>query len=176
MKIDQHLVLGSVLCLKVTRVGPRRGSEGTGRAADVRGVAAVERLDRQREFWGKMTGRCANRRVTTAVENGDLSRKSRSIEGKFELKDSVNTMGQAQLVAAEVTRVARESAGWPPRGNRSKGARARGKICDSVNQAGNLPDRAQHCRGTTAVAMAISRKDQVDVAAKLKLKNHKTRG
>src|SRR5438094_8488368 len=61
---------------------------------------------------GNLTGEVSNiAEVTTAVANGDLSKKiSVDVQGEIlELKNTINTMvDQLSSFAAEVTRVARE--------------------------------------------------------------------
>ena len=64
--------------------------------------------------------------VTTAVANGDLSKKvTVDVKGEvLELKDTINTMvDQLSAFAAEVTRVAREvgTEGTPRRPGRGRG-------------------------------------------------------
>ena len=74
----------------------------------------VERSDRYRSIrWlGNLTGQVRNiAEVTTAVANGDLSKKiTVDVRGEIlELKDTINTMvDQLRSFASEVTRVARE--------------------------------------------------------------------
>ena len=66
--------------------------------------------------------------MTTAVANGDLSKKiTVDVEGEMlELKDTINTMvEQLRCFAAEVTRVAREVGGEGKLGGASRRARSR---------------------------------------------------
>jgi len=73
----------------------------------------VERLDRQRQLDGRqLDGQVRNiAEVTTAVANGDLSKKiTVDVKGEIlELKNTINRMvDQLNSFASEVTRVARE--------------------------------------------------------------------
>src|SRR5207248_1879281 len=100
---------------EVTRVAREVGSEGIlGGQADVKGVAGTWKdLTRSEECRaGNLTGQVRNiAEVTTAVANGDLSKKiTVDVKGEIlELKNTINTMvDQLSSFAAEVTRVARE--------------------------------------------------------------------
>jgi methyl-accepting chemotaxis protein len=82
---------------------------------------------------GNLTGQVRNiAAVTTAVANGDLSKKiTVDVKGEIlELKNTINTMvDQLRSFASEVTRVARE---WVRKGSSaarptSKASRARGR-------------------------------------------------
>src|SRR5207253_3009882 len=131
---------------------------------------------------GNLTAQVRNiAEVTTAVANGDLSRKiTVDVRGEIlELKNTINTMvDQLNAFASEVTRVARE------RGTDGKGggqADVRGvagtwkDLTDSVNSmAGNLTAQVRNiAEVTTAVAKGdLSRKITVDVRGEiLELKN-----
>jgi len=80
----------------------------------VKGVAGTwkDLTDSVNSMAGNLTGQVRNiAEVTTAVPNGDLSKKDqRRCEGRIlELKNTINTMvDQLSSFAAEVTRVARE--------------------------------------------------------------------
>src|SRR5207245_2870620 len=100
---------------EVTRVAREVGSEGSlGAQADVTSVAGT-----WKELGGTANSMTSNltaqvrsiAEVTTAVANGDLSRKI-AVEARgevFELKNTINTMvDQLRSFSAEVTRVARE--------------------------------------------------------------------
>ena len=93
--------------------------------------------------------------VTTAVANGDLSKKI-TVEARgeiLELKDTINTMvDQLNAFASEVTRVAREVGSEGKLGGQAtvKGVAGTWKdLTDSVNtMAGNLTNASpQHRRG-----------------------------
>jgi len=100
---------------EVTRVGREVGTEGRlGGQADVRGVSGVwkDLTDNVNFMANNLTGQVRNiALVTTAVANGDLSKKiTVDVKGEIlELKNTINTMvDQLNSFASEVTRVARE--------------------------------------------------------------------
>ncbi len=100
---------------QVTRVARDVGVEGRlGGQAEVRGVSGVwkELTDNVNLMASNLTGQVRDiANVTTAVANGDLTRKiTVEVRGELlELKNTVNTMvDQLNAFAAEVTRVARE--------------------------------------------------------------------
>ncbi|TMP89344.1 MAG: hybrid sensor histidine kinase/response regulator, partial [Verrucomicrobia bacterium] len=100
---------------EVTRVAREVGTEGKlGGQADVKGVAGTwkDLTDSVNSMAGNLTDQVRNiAEVTTAVANGDLSKKiTVDVRGEIlELKDTINTMvGQLRSFASEVTRVARE--------------------------------------------------------------------
>ena len=100
---------------EVTRVAREVGSEGKlGGQADVRGLAGVwkDLTDNVNFMASNLTTQVRNiAAVTTAVANGDLSKKiTVDVKGEIlQLKDTVNTMvDQLSSFADEVTRVARE--------------------------------------------------------------------
>src|SRR5438477_756451 len=100
---------------EVTRVAREVGTEGKlGGQAKVKGVAGTwkDLTDSVNSMAGNLTGQVRNiANVTTAVANGDLSKKiTVDVKGEFlELKDTVNVMvDQLRSFASEVTRVARE--------------------------------------------------------------------
>ena len=99
----------------VTRVSSEVGTEGKlGGQARVEGVSGTwkDLTDSVNGMAGNLTSQVRNiAQVTTAVANGDLSRKiTVDVAGEIlELKDTINTMvDQLNSFAAEVTRVARE--------------------------------------------------------------------
>ena len=105
----------SSFAAEVTRVAREVGTEGKlGGQADVHGVAGTwkDLTDSVNFMAGNLTGQVRNiAEVTTAVANGDLSKKiTVDVKGEIlELKDTINTMvDQLSSFAAEVTRVARE--------------------------------------------------------------------
>src|SRR5207253_3932522 len=98
-----------------TRVAREVGSEGIlGGQAEVQGVSGTwkDLTDSVNFMAGNLTAQVRNiALVTTAVANGDLSKKiTVDVKGEIaELKDTVNTMvDQLNSFASEVTRVARE--------------------------------------------------------------------
>ena len=100
---------------EVTRVAREVGTEGKlGGQADVKGVAGTwkDLTDNVNSMAGNLTGQVRNiAEVTTAVANGDLSKKiTVDVKGEIlELKNTINTMvDQLNAFASEVTRVARE--------------------------------------------------------------------
>src|SRR6202041_1795016 len=100
---------------EVTRVAREVGTEGKlGGQAVVPGVAGTwkDLTDNVNSMAGNLTAQVRNiAEVTTAVANGDLSRKiTVDVRGEIlELKNTINTMvDQLSSFASEVTRVARE--------------------------------------------------------------------
>ncbi|MEQ9331871.1 HAMP domain-containing protein, partial [Thalassobaculum sp.] len=100
---------------EVTRVAREVGTEGKlGGQADVKGVAGTwkDLTDNVNLMATNLTSQVRNiAEVTTAVANGDLSKKiTVDVKGEIlELKDTINTMvDQLSSFASEVTRVARE--------------------------------------------------------------------
>jgi HAMP domain-containing protein len=101
---------------ELTRVAREVGTEGKlGQAAAVTievGGVWKDLTDNVNLMAGNLTGQVRNiAEVTTAVANGDLSKKiSIDVKGEFlELKNTVNAMvDQLNAFASEVTRVARE--------------------------------------------------------------------
>ena len=109
--VDQ---LGS-FASEVTRVAREVGTEGKlGGQAKVKGVGGTwkDLTDTVNSMAGNLTGQVRNiADVTTAVANGDLSKKiTVDVKGEIlELKNTINTMvDQLRSFASEVTRVARE--------------------------------------------------------------------
>src|SRR6201994_1003225 len=109
--VDQLSAFGS----EVTRVAREVGSEGQlGGQADVPGVAGTwkDLTDSVNKMASNLTAQVRNiAEVTTAVANGDLSKKiAVDVKGEIlELKNTINTMvDQLNAFAGEVTRVARE--------------------------------------------------------------------
>ena len=119
--------------------------------------------------------------MTTAVANGDLSKKiTVDVKGEIlELKNTINTMvDQLSSFASEVTRVAREVGTEGKLGGQAdvKGVAGTWKdLTDSVNSmAGNLTAQVRNiAEVTTAVANGdLSKKITVDVKGEiLELKN-----
>src|SRR5687768_13394036 len=129
-----------------------------------------------------LTGQVRNiAEVTTAVANGDLSRKiTVDVQGEIlELKITINTMvDQLNSFGSEVTRVAREVGSEGKLGGQATVEGVGGvwkDLTDSVNQMGsNLTAQVRNiAEVTTAVAKGdLSRKITVDVKGEiLELKN-----
>src|SRR5450432_1554662 len=175
----------SSFAAEVTRVAREVGTEGKlGGQAEVRGVAGTwkDLTDSVNSMAGNLTAQVRNiAQVTTAVANGNLSRKiTVDVKGEIlELKNTVNTMvDQLSSFAAEVTRVAREVGTEGNLGGQAlvKGVAGTWKdLTDSVNfMAGNLTSQVRNiAEVTTAVANGdLSRKITVDVRGEiLELKN-----
>src|SRR2546425_533980 len=105
----------SSFAAEVTRVAREVGTDGRlGGQADVKGAAGTwkDLTDSVNSMAGNLTAQVRNiAAVTTAVANGDLSKKiTVDVRGEIlELKNTVNTMvDQLSSFGAEVTRVARE--------------------------------------------------------------------
>ena len=170
---------------EVTRVAREVGTEGKlGGQADVRGVGGVwkDLTDNVNLMAGNLTGQVRNiANVTTAVANGDLSKKvTVEVHGEIlELKNTVNTMvDQLNAFASEVSRVAREVGTEGKLGGQAdvKGVAGIWKdLTDNVNSmAGNLTGQVRNiAQITTAVAKGdLSKKITVDVQGEiLELKN-----
>ena len=175
----------SSFAAEVTRVAREVGTEGKlGGQADVRGVAGTwkDLTDSVNFMAGNLTGQVRNiADVTTAVANGDLSKKiTVDVKGEIlELKNTINTMvDQLSSFASEVTRVAREVGTEGKLGGQAdvKGVAGTWKdLTDSVNfMAGNLTGQVRNIADvTTAVANGdLSKKITVDVKGEiLELKN-----
>ena len=179
--VDQ---LGS-FASEVTRVAKEVGTEGKlGGQAEVRGVAGTwkDLTDNVNAMAGNLTSQVRNiAEVTTAVANGDLSKKiTVAVRGEIlELKNTINTMvDQLGSFASEVTRVAREVGTEGKLGGQAdvKGVAGTWKdLTDNVNfMAGNLTNQVRNIADvTTAVASGdLSKKITVDVRGEiLELKN-----
>ncbi|MEY2527529.1 MAG: hypothetical protein QOE73_2300 [Verrucomicrobiota bacterium] len=175
----------SSFAAEVTRVAREVGTEGRlGGQADVRGVAGTwkDLTDSVNSMAGNLTGQVRNiAEVTTAVANGDLSKKiTVDVRGEIlQLKDTINTMvDQLRSFASEVTRVAREVGSEGKLGGQAdvRGVAGTWKdLTDSVNSmAGNLTGQVRNIADvTTAVARGdLSKKITVDVKGEiLELKN-----
>src|SRR5438132_58041 len=170
---------------EVTRVAREVGTEGKlGGQAEVRGVAGTwkDLTDNVNGMASNLTNQVRNiAQVTTAVANGDLSKKI-TVEARgeiLELKNTINVMvDQLSSFAAEVTRVAREVGTEGKLGGQAqvKGVAGTWKdLTDSVNSmANNLTDQVRNiAEVTTAVANGdLSNKITVDVQGEiLQLKN-----
>ena len=170
---------------EVTRVAREVGSEGKlGVQAEVRGVAGTWKdLTESVNFMASsLTAQVRNiALVTTAVANGDLSKKiTVDVKGEIlELKNTINTMvDQLNSFVSEVTRVAREVGTEGQLGVQAevKGVAGTWKdLTDSVNSmAGSLTAQVRNiAEVTTAIAQGdLSKKITVDVKGEiLQLKN-----
>ncbi|KRA28499.1 HAMP domain-containing protein [Brevundimonas sp. Root608] len=170
---------------EVTRVAREVGTEGNlGGQAQVTGVTGAwkDLTDNVNLMADNLTGQVRNiAEVTTAVANGDLSKKiTVDVKGEIlELKSTINTMvDQLNAFASEVTRVAREVGTEGKLGGQAqvKGVTGTWKdLTDNVNfMAGNLTGQVRNiAEVTTAVAKGdLSKKITVDVKGEiLELKN-----
>jgi HAMP domain-containing protein/CheY-like chemotaxis protein len=170
---------------EVTRVAREVGTEGKlGGQAQVKGVAGTwkDLTDSVNSMAGNLTGQVRNiADVTTAVANGDLSKKiTVDVKGEIlELKNTINVMvDQLNSFASEVTRVAREVGTEGKLGGQANVPGVAGTwkdLTDGVNSmAGNLTAQVRNiAEVTTAVANGdLSKKITVDVKGEiLELKN-----
>jgi signal transduction histidine kinase/HAMP domain-containing protein/CheY-like chemotaxis protein len=170
--VDQLNSFGS----EVFRVAREVGSEGKlGGQADVPGVEGLWKYltDSVNKMASNLTSQVRNiAEVTTAVANGDLSRKIQvDVKGEIlELKNTINTMvEQLRAFASEVTRVAKEVGTEGKLGGQANVPGVAGTwkdLTDSVNQmAGNLTAQVRNI-ADVAIAVAngdMSRKITVDV-------------
>src|ERR1700678_2911717 len=170
---------------EVTRVAREVGTEGElGGQAEVKGVAGTWRdlTESVNSMASNLTNQVRNiAAVTTAVANGDLSRKI-TVDARgeiLELKNTINTMvDQLSSFASEVTRVAREVGTEGKLGGQAVVKEVAGvwkDLTDNVNSmAGNLTNQVRNIAGvTTAVARGdLSTKITVDARGEiLELKN-----
>jgi HAMP domain-containing protein/signal transduction histidine kinase/CheY-like chemotaxis protein len=174
--VDQLNSFGS----EVTRVAREVGSEGKlGGQADVPGVGGTwkDLTDSVNKMASNLTSQVRNiAEVTTAVANGDLSRKiAVDVKGEIlELKNTINTMvDQLRGFASEVTRVAREVGTEGKLGGQANVPGVAGTwkdLTDSVNQmAGNLTAQVRNI-AEVAIAVAngdMSKKITVDVRGEI---------
>jgi HAMP domain-containing protein/signal transduction histidine kinase/CheY-like chemotaxis protein len=174
--VDQLNSFGS----EVTRVAREVGSEGKlGGQADVPGVGGTwkDLTDSVNKMASNLTSQVRNiAEVTTAVANGDLSRKiGVDVKGEIlELKNTINTMvDQLRGFASEVTRVAREVGTEGKLGGQANVPGVAGTwkdLTDSVNQmAGNLTAQVRNI-ADVAIAVAngdMSKKITVDVRGEI---------
>jgi HAMP domain-containing protein len=174
--VDQLNSFGS----EVFRVAREVGSEGKlGGQADVPGVEGLwkDLTDSVNKMASNLTSQVRNiAEVTTAVANGDLSRKIEvDVKGEIlELKNTINTMvEQLRAFASEVTRVAREVGTEGKLGGQANVPGVGGTwkdLTDSVNQmAGNLTAQVRNI-ADVAIAVAngdMSRKITVDVRGEI---------
>ena len=170
---------------EVTRVAREVGTEGKlGGQAQVRGVAGTwkDLTDNVNFMAGNLTSQVRNiAEVTTAVANGDLSKKiTVDVRGEIlDLKNTINTMvDQLNSFASEVTRVAREVGTEGKLGGQAQVPGVAGTwkdLTDNVNfMAGNLTSQVRNiAEVATAIAKGdLSEKITVDVKGEiLELKN-----
>src|SRR2546426_142935 len=152
---------------EVTRVAREVGTEGKlGGQADVKGVGGTwkDLTDNVNLMASNLTNQVRNiAQVTTAVANGDLSKKiTVEVRGEIlELKNTVNVMvDQLNSFASEVTRVAREVGTEGKLGGQARVPGAAGVwkyLTDNVNQlAANLTNQV---RAIAEVATAVTKGD-----------------
>ena len=152
---------------EVTRVAREVGTEGKlGGQADGKGVAGTwkDLTDSVNFMASNLTTQVRNIAViTTAVANGDLSKKiTVDVNGEFlTLKNTVNTMvDQLNGFSSEVSRVAREVGTEGKLGGQAKVSGAAGTwkdLTDNVNfMASNLTDQV---RGIVKVVTAVANGD-----------------
>ncbi len=170
---------------EVTRVVREVGTEGKlGGQANVRRVAGTwkDLTDSVNSMAGNLTGQVRNiAEVTTAVANGDLSKKiTVDVKGEFfELKNTINTMvDQLRSFGSEVTRVAREVGTEGRLGGQARVEGVSGTwkdLTDSVNfMASNLTSQVRNIADVTKAVAAgdLSKKITVEVKGEiLELKN-----
>jgi len=156
-----------VVSSEVTRVSREVGTEGKlGGQADVKGLTGTwkDLTDNVNLLAGNLTSQVRNiALVTTAVANGDLSKKI-TVDAKgeiLELKDTINVMvDQLRAFAAEVTRVAREVGTEGKLGGQAHVAGVAGTwkdLTDNVNfMATNLTNQV---RGIVKVVTAVANGD-----------------
>src|SRR6266704_3453972 len=165
---------------EVTRVAREVGTEGKlGGQAKVEGVSGTwkDLTESVNSMASNLTSQVRNiAAVTTAVANGDLSKKiTVKVKGEIlELKNTINTMvDQLSSFASEVTRVAREVGTEGRLGGQAavKGVAGTWKdLTDSVNSmASNLTAQVRNIADvTTAVAKGdLSKKIAVDVRGEI---------
>jgi HAMP domain-containing protein len=152
---------------EVTRVAKEVGTEGKlGGQADVKGVSGTwkDLTDNVNFMASNLTAQVRNiADVTTAVANGDLSKKiTVDVKGEIlELKNTINTMvDQLNSFAAEVTRVAREVGTEGKLGGQAEVPAVAGvwkNLTDNVNfMARNLTAQV---RGIVKVVTAVANGD-----------------
>jgi HAMP domain-containing protein/CheY-like chemotaxis protein/signal transduction histidine kinase len=165
---------------EVTRVAREVGTDGRlGGQANVRGVAGTwkDLTESVNSMASNLTAQVRNiAEVTTAVANGDLSKKiTVDVRGEIlELKNTINTMvDQLNAFAGEVTRVAREVGTEGKLGGQAlvRGVAGTWKdLTDSVNSmASNLTGQVRNiAEVATAVAKGdLSKKITVNVSGEI---------
>ena len=157
--------------------GPEVGTDGKlGGQAQVRGVSGVwkDLTENVNTLAGNLTSQVRNiAAVTTAVANGDLSKKiTVDVRGEvLELKETINTMvDQLRSFSAEVTRVAKEVGTEGKLGGQAQVEGVSGvwkDLTENVNTlADNLTDQVRNiAEVTTAVAQGTSRRRSPSTSA-----------
>nr|WP_244409930.1 HAMP domain-containing protein [Streptomyces albofaciens] len=165
---------------EVTRVAREVGTEGMlGGQAHVPNVAGTwkDLTDNVNSMANNLTGQVRNiAQVTTAVANGDLSKKI-DVDARgeiLELKTTINTMvDQLSSFASEVTRVAREVGSEGRLGGQAEVEGVSGtwkRLTENVNElAGNLTRQVRAIAGvTSAVAEGdLTRSITVDASGEV---------
>src|SRR5213079_2761378 len=165
---------------EVTRVAREVGTEGKlGGQAEVRGVAGTwkDLTDSVNSMAGNLTAQVRNiAAVTTAVANGDLSKKiTVDVRGEIlDLKETINSMvDQLRSFASEVSRVAREVGTEGKLGGQAEVRGVAGTwkdLTDNVNlMASNLTVQLRDVsKVSTAIAMGdLTQKITVDVRGEI---------
>src|SRR5205823_1050883 len=170
---------------EVTRVAREVGTEGRlGGQADVQGVAGTwkDLTDNVNSMANNLTGQVRNiAQVTTAVANGDLSKKI-DVDARgeiLELKTTINTMvDQLSAFADEVTRVAREVGSEGRLGGQAEARGVsgawKGLAGNSKLMTGNLTG---HVRDAVPISTAVANGDlskKIDVDARGEILELKT--
>ncbi|MFD9331228.1 HAMP domain-containing protein, partial [Streptomyces sp. NPDC060065] len=170
---------------EVTRVAREVGTEGNlGGQAQVRGVSGVwkDLTDNVNFMALNLTSQVRNiAQVTTAVANGDLSKKI-TVDARgeiLELKDTVNTMvEQLRAFADEVTRVAREVGTDGRLGGRAQVLGVSGVWADLTDNVNYMADNlTSQVRNIAQVATAVAQGDlskKIDVDARGEILELKT--
>jgi signal transduction histidine kinase/HAMP domain-containing protein len=168
---------------ELTRVAREVGTEGKlGQAAAVTievGGVWKDLTDNVNLMAGNLTGQVRNiAEVTTAVANGDLSKKiSIDVKGEFlELKNTVNAMvDQLNAFAGEVTRVAREVGVEGKLGGQAQSKEVAGvwkDLTDNVNQlAANLTTQVRAISevATSVIEGDLTRQVQMEASGEVAL-------
>jgi hypothetical protein len=162
---------------EVTRVAREVGTEGKlGGQAQVRGVVGIwkDLTDNVNFMAGNLTAHVRNiAEVTTAVANGDLSKKiTVDVRGEIlDLKNTINGMvDQLNAFASEVTRVAREVGTEGRLGGQAYVLGASGTwrdLTDNVNQlAANLTTQVRNIADVTSAVQKGDLSKKITVEAK----------
>src|SRR5437667_386900 len=162
---------------EVTRVAREVGTEGKlGGQAVVPDVAGTwkDLTDNVNSMAGNLTGQVRNiAEVTTAVANGDLSKKiTVDVKGEItERKNTINPMvDQLNSFASEVTRVAREVGTEGKLGGQAEVPGVAGTwkdLTDNVNfMAGNLTAQVRNIADVTKAVAAENRREKCTVDVK----------